>query len=291
MKHEAAIVRSAADIRILSQEVKAAVQVAEWAELQKWEKARATGKLLIDVKRRAGHGHWLKVLEHSGQNHQRIGELIRVAEHYDAITRADDFDPSMSLREGLNNWSAGQRSDNSSEKSPILGNLDSPQPVGNKDTPENSHSADFMPDEKSPSGPATAWAERDAAARVTEPTPGDADETTVGPVDPEGHLFPEKARPALAIIPKLQSWCDRQAALAAELPDLNKQPGGRRIAYIDLQEQAAGLRLRVWGNRPTHVCPDCQGKRRLCGLCDGEGWVPEHDFKGEASPFTPRGTR
>jgi hypothetical protein len=279
----AAVVRSAADIRICAQDVKVAVQKADWGALQLWEAARTAGTMLVEAKRKAGHGNWTRTLELSGADERRVQELMRVGEHYDEITMADGFSPEMSVREGLANWS----------KSAQSGAFESGQSNASNDSANSSVDGSGRPTPNTAAPTPFASGSRAATPpRLDVPAPaiGDSWEppgdetplpqrTPMPAFDPEGEAIPEKAKPAFDNLPLIEAWCKRAEEMAAELVELHRKPGGRCISVLSAQDDLKGIRDHVWKHRPTHVCPLCRGAKSQCALCEGEGWVTEQDYK------------
>lgn len=113
-----------------------------------------------------------------------------------------------------------------------------------------------------------------SAAAAVEREPGVEPTAT----DAEGEDVPEQAVPAFEQAKEMTAVCKQIGALIKTIGELAKGPGGRCINFESIKINLESAKGAVWGNRPTHVCPYCKGKKDKCEACKGEGWVPKHVY-------------
>lgn len=91
--------------------------------------------------------------------------------------------------------------------------------------------------------------------------------------DAEGHKVPEQAEEAFRADKEIRAWCRKVDELIREAGEFIKGPGGRLMSFETVKQQMQSAKGNVWANRPTHVCPYCQGADKKCKCCKGQGWT------------------
>jgi hypothetical protein len=107
--------------------------------------------------------------------------------------------------------------------------------------------------------------------------PSDADETVI--LDAEGEPVPEQARDAFLRAADMQQVGRDIDGIGQRVKAISETPAGRLVQYEDVRLHLKNAKGGVLQNRPTHVCPLCQGKRKDCQCCKGTGWTVEHVWK------------
>jgi hypothetical protein len=107
--------------------------------------------------------------------------------------------------------------------------------------------------------------------------PGDADESVIE--DVEGVPVPEQARVAFLGAPAMTEVGRDIDAIGQRVKAISETPAGRLVQYEDVRLHLKNAKGGVIQNKPTHVCPLCQGKRKDCQCCKGTGWTVEHVYK------------
>jgi hypothetical protein len=105
-------------------------------------------------------------------------------------------------------------------------------------------------------------------------------ETVDEPVlDAQGIQVPGKSIEAfLAVETILQVGKDIDA-ISRRVKEITEKPGGKLIQLEDVRMKLRNAKQGVIQNRPTHICPLCQGTKTICICCNGDGWTAEHVFK------------
>jgi hypothetical protein len=257
-QHPAAVVRGQSDIRTAAQAITAAVQEADSGELHKWNKAREAGAKLRQQKKLLGWGNWVKAIEAAKQDRRRVAELIRVFERYDDIICHHEFCPTLSIKEGL----ALVKEDHNDS--------DEPGPTANSAQPSQADQMGGQPPICNRSKPDREGGKENARANTA---------STPAPTD-----IPELVKPAFETRQGVVEWCGKLRAMREEINALSKRKGGQRLPVNQCEAAFADLEQKALANAPEHVCPDCNGKKTQCALCNGKGWVTGADFRGDIGP-------
>lgn len=100
--------------------------------------------------------------------------------------------------------------------------------------------------------------------------------------DAEGTVVPEHARPAFLAVGTLEGVGRECDALRRSIEEVIKGPAGRLLqtSLPGIQQKFKDIKGSLMANRPSHVCPYCDGKKakKPCECCKGEGWVAKHIF-------------
>lgn len=94
--------------------------------------------------------------------------------------------------------------------------------------------------------------------------------------DDEGSVIPAQAVEAFANRRNIESLCRDIDGLLRRIEEAAKAPGGRMIRMESVRQHLKDAKGTLWANRPTHVCPYCDGKKDKCDCCKGEGWTAKH---------------
>jgi hypothetical protein len=251
--NQSAIVRSAADVRVLSQELKSLFDQLRKQERTRLQTAYEIGIRLIQVKGLVKHGEYLPTLDKIGIPQQRASECVRVAEFWGKVP------DSGTLEEFLK---ACNETKLCSEK---------PQPPAFISTDADaSEDADDEP-ETPKAGKGTA----------PKPTPAEAPTAEAEPpkpvvTDAAGVPVPAHVLPAFDAAKAITATCRQIDDVVKTAQELAKAPGGRLIRFDSVKQQLLDAKGNLWANRPTHVCPYCHAKEKSCECCKGDGWVARH---------------
>jgi hypothetical protein len=115
-----------------------------------------------------------------------------------------------------------------------------------------------------------------AEGSAVEP-PGDGDESVIE--DVEGVPVPEQARAAFLGAGAMHEVGRDIDAIGQRVKAISNTPAGRLVQYEDVRLHLKNAKGGVIQNKPTHVCPLCQGKKADCQCCKGTGWTVEHVHK------------
>jgi hypothetical protein len=135
--------------------------------------------------------------------------------------------------------------------------------------------------EPSRNGHATT-ATADSQATTTEPEPPPdrepGDDSHI-PKDAEGEEVPAHAVEAFQHSGKYEDWAKRLDALRREAVELAETPAGTLVQIEDMKLQGKRFKDALLQNRPTHVCPYCNGgDKKTCACCKGRGWTCAHVY-------------
>ncbi|QEL19910.1 hypothetical protein PX52LOC_06992 [Limnoglobus roseus] len=118
--------------------------------------------------------------------------------------------------------------------------------------------------------------------------PQDGTEAQLGPDDSTG----ESERPEASELPRpellelMKAACYELDALKKRIESWQRLPAGKSVGVPSLIGSIERARSDMWGARPSHRCPHCEGDGRDrkaadadCSCCKGIGWVPKwaHD--------------
>lgn len=92
-------------------------------------------------------------------------------------------------------------------------------------------------------------------------------------LDAVGFKVPAKAIDAFEDARKVGETCRDLDKLIGRIEELGKGAAGRLMHVTSTVQTLRTVRKSIWGARPTHVCPYCQGKREACECCKGQGWT------------------
>ena len=117
---------------------------------------------------------------------------------------------------------------------------------------------------------------RQSANGTAHREPGDEEEPLT---DQEGREVPEVAMPAFQQAGELNAVCRQIDDLVKEVERIGKSPAGFHLHFQSVQTHLKNAKNGLWTARPTHVCPYCKGRKKLCDACRGSGWVTASTYK------------
>ena len=97
--------------------------------------------------------------------------------------------------------------------------------------------------------------------------------------DQEGREVPEVAMPAFRQSGELNAVCRQIDDLVKEVERIGKSPVGFHLHFQSVQTHLKNAKNGLWTARPTHVCPYCKGRKKMCDACRGSGWVTVSTYK------------
>jgi hypothetical protein len=274
--HPTVIERSAADVRVAVQAIRAAVQEAHLSERQRWEKARAAGQALIEAKRTVV-GKWVQAVELSGADMRRVQELMQVAEHYSEITRADGFSHEMSVRQGIAHWTKCAKSGASTSAGTSSSTSTNGEPKNHEFSSGNNSTYD--------------------GDRATDDANGLAADANVP--GEEQLLVPERYRAVLDSQGLFKTAAKKAKQAAEAIKRAEESPAYKALEQFETiicgkRNLTKHVNSGDWflaarhfeAIEPEKLCPDCKGVEAsqdadLCVTCGGKGFLV-HDEVDDA---------
>jgi hypothetical protein len=278
--HPAAIVRAAADLRILASEINAAHAACEDKHRRGLEDARVAGEALIKAKSCLPHGQWLSWLaDHVECSRIMAWRYMRVAREWaKCFTMKHLADALKLLTEDADD----------PEPHPPQGN-------GTGSVEGAAEAAAGIPPPESEGGH-----ESDPPGDTGEAAEGEEESQPPTPRDRAGHPVPEvlgntfenaaKFDVPLSLIRQAEKVLDElSTGRGGEQLRRFLQPTGAEGATKNKSEQLNTLKRHLKGTRPYSVCPYCFGEGTTgCKGCSGIGWVSEMTWKMIEQPIQER---
>jgi hypothetical protein len=258
--HPPAVVRAAADLRILAAEINAAHQAGEDSTRRGLEHFREAGRRLLKAKEQVGHGGWKAWLDQNITFSQRTAtDYMRLAREWPKLAAA------ANLRDALRLLTEDANETDASALTPPPTTTVTPE--SGTVPPDSGHVQADEPDEgPEPDGP---------------PQTNDADEAVI--VDAEGKSVPERLKPLFACVPLFERAVRLAERLANTFQDIEQTPlycqaveGTKHPVYSTYFRSAArALRSMT----PRRLCPGCGGEfepsleNDPCQTCRDRGYL------------------
>jgi hypothetical protein len=267
--HEPAIVRSAADLRILAREINKAHEDGENATRRGLEQFRAAGLRLLEAKKHVGHGGFKSWLE------KNITFSYRTARRYMQLAREW---PKMATMATLAGALAVLTRETEEQD-------ESPEPV---ETPTPSTLPAPADDQPPDAGEPWDYLESDAAPQGQEAggSEGEISSNDAGapPRDGEGEsAIPERLKPFFADVAKFEQAARFAERLANRFQEIEataaycKAVEGKKHREHSTFIRTAGRAIRAMTHR--RPCPECGGRYEpspdndACKTCRDRGYL------------------
>jgi hypothetical protein len=269
------------------------------------EHARNAGVLLVQAKEQFRHGEWLPWLKANVRFSERTAQAyMRVAKRWKELEAKAQGLADLTFEDGLKLLAEPKEAERTADVVIVRAEPKQQAPktvavvvsAAENEEPRTAHFAIkhlTIEDAVRACRPASAEQpvqvyakavekeEPQQSAGEREPGEDDDDEPPEGEdaegsgelLDQAGQPLPPQAQEAFNQLPELRKLLQLMDHLAKEIERVGKMPVGLHMHWQSARSQIRAAKNTMRGGRPAYVCPYCNGKKKECQACYGNGWV------------------